>query len=219
MHSIIAIDGFTASGKSFLAARIVSELAAEGRASVVLSTDDFIKYRRNDRTASPEQYRNHRDWYDLDRLAAIVGMLRAVAPVDMTLHQLYNHATGERDGVRSLKVSERATVIVEGMYALAARIPYSYRIILVAPHPALQDRSVLRDTSMRSVALPVAVERYWTNNGAGYQRTLSAALSDADLVADTGELSAPEIVLCSSLGIQRPHSLVAPRYMPHVSAR
>lgn len=207
----INIDGFTATGKSSLAIAISSELNKIDFATEVLSTDDFIRFSRGEIDVSMKDFLNHKNWYDLQRLSAIIFDIRRSVPVDFVLNNLYDHVTGLLNASKKISIDTGSIIIIEGMYAMELDLAPAYRIVLVAQHEELQKR-VLERASARGVARSIAKERYWVHNGAIYQSSLAAAITGADLIVDTTDMTRPEIVALKN-DPQEKYVYILDRYM------
>jgi uridine kinase len=114
---VVAIEGLIGSGKSTAAETLLAELGA-GR---MLSTDLFILVPRSawrSQAAGPEI--DLSTWYDIPRLADLLLQVRRGSSV--RIERLYDVRTGTFDLDMSFDAGAIRLILVEGLFALHARI-------------------------------------------------------------------------------------------------
>jgi uridine kinase len=195
----VCIDGFTGTGKTVLGEAIAATLISGGIPVISLCTDHFIRFTREERKSNPALKENHQAWYNLKRLQNIAITLGESGPLDLILHDLYNHTTGRVDLSTSISVNQKTGLVIEGMYALQLTLSPLYTVVLVADHHELQKRVYERDRLVRGIDAEESEKRYWIHNGLVYQTHLATKIKEANLVVDTTNFTEPSIITSSQV--------------------
>ncbi|MCA9397370.1 hypothetical protein KC573_00950, partial [candidate division WWE3 bacterium] len=139
---LIAVDGLYGAGKTTLARSILRALSTKGIETLLISTDDFMKYSRQERRLTRDRFLDHPNWYDMEDICAFVEIVKKPGTEKVHLVQLYNHVNGEKDRELTLLMSSVKGIILEGMYALHQLVyPYvDLSLMLVAGDNVLMER-------------------------------------------------------------------------------
>jgi uridine kinase len=183
---VLAIDGYSAAGKSTLARAVLRRLLSAGHVGLLLGTDDFMRLSRPQRVIGPGRYADHGDWYDIPRTEGVLRDLRQRRRGTLHLSGLYNHATGELDASRDIQLDGIDVVVLEGMYAIhpLLRPHLELALLVIAQHETLLRRSIYRDQVERGLPEQLVRERFLSINGPIYQLYEKTTRATADLVLD-----------------------------------
>jgi len=186
---IICIDGFYGAGKTTFANLLCTRMIQLGESCLVISTDDFMKYSRQERMQYKRRYFDHPNWYDIPKLRALLYELKNHCPEEVSLVGVYNHGNGELDRKVTFKPCELDCIIIEGVYGLHAslRAFIELGIFLKANHQILQSRVMVRDQTERGLHEALIASRYWIINGEKYQNYAARESVHADLIIDNSE--------------------------------
>ncbi|MBZ0285260.1 MAG: hypothetical protein K8L97_31290 [Anaerolineae bacterium] len=199
---VVSVDGYYGVGKSRFADELRKNLELLDQTAVVLSTDQFMRFSRKDRTIDYSRYTNHYNWYDLDKVLRAIDFLLQSRPSIIRFEQLYNHKTGELDDFVEITVTERMITILEGMYAthsyLSGKVNFS--VLLVSDHDTLLDRVLTRDHIERGLEETYIRERYSIINGNHFEVYVREQMQNVELVIDNTSLTTCTILHGKELG-------------------
>lgn len=187
---VIGIDGFYGAGKSTLAKFLGNALRNNNTRSLLLETDDFMKFSRKERMAFQDRYLDHTGWYNLDEIRNTIKKIKQSESSTIELSNLYDHKTGELDKKKVLSLEQGFQfMILEGMYAIHPRFAdlINYKIVLIGDHSDLQQRVLRRDHLDRGIEPQVVLARYEIINGDVFKGYLRSVLHECNIVFDTSK--------------------------------
>jgi len=199
---LVLLAGGSSAGKTTTAKRLCTQLRVNGRAAILLSTDDyFVEGSRYPRDENGNLDYEHVECVDIARLSHDVNaLLRGEAIVerrfDFAAHDGY-------DTERRFTLPEGGIVAIEGIHALNPRLTdgvdeaLKFRV-LIEPKPSLQPipgmaiassdarflRRIVRDRHFRKTE-PADTVRQWPNVLAGEQKWIVPFMGLADARFDS----------------------------------
>lgn len=208
----VAIDGFTAAGKTSFGHELAAALRQRGRCTLRASLDDFKNPWREarelgyDRVSGEGFYRNAPDFRSAREL-----LLRPAGPSGSGKVVLCAHdpLTGEDHRDKAVVAPADAVLIVDSAFAFRPEYNefWDYRIWLdVDPGMALV-RGIARDTQMEGVAEATRVHRDRYHAAERIYLAEVNPMSLADLIIDNRDFASPRVC---SLPLSRGRDVTAP---------
>jgi uridine kinase len=191
---VIGIAGGTASGKTWLAARLARALGP--RRCVVIAHDRYYR----DRPGLSAAARRKVDYdcpaaFETTLLLKHLRELRAGRPVAAPV---YNYATHRR-AAETTTLAPAPVIIVEGLFVLAdarLRRAFDLKIFVHTPSDLRLLRRIRRDTAERGHALAEVLDRYEHHARPGHERHVEPSRAHADLLWDqSADTNFPAILL------------------------
>ena len=179
---VIGIAGGTASGKTWLAARLARALGP--RRCIVIAHDRYYR----DRLGLSAAARRKLDYdcpaaFETTLLIKHLRELCAGRPVEAPV---YDYATHRR-ATATTTLAPAPVIIVEGLFVLAdarLRRAFDLKIFVHTPADLRLLRRIRRDTSERGHSLAEVLDRYEHHARPGHERHVEPSHAHADLVWD-----------------------------------
>jgi uridine kinase len=194
----VAIDGFTAAGKTSFGHELAAALRRRGRATLRASFDDFKNPWREarelgyDRITGEGYYRNAYDFRSAREL-----LLRPAGPGGSGQVVLCAHdpLTGEDHRDQVVTAPPDAVLIVDSVFALRPEYDgfWDYRIWLEVDPQVSLDRGIARDVAMEGLDEATRVHRDRYHAAERIYLAEAEPRSRADVVIDNGDFAHPYI--------------------------
>ena len=195
----IAVDGYTASGKTTFANELAAAVRDLGRSTLRASFDDFKKPWRDavdkgyDRVSGEGYYRNAPDFESAREL-----LMRPAGPAGSGLVVLCAHdpLTGEDHRAVVIEAPTDAVLIVDSVFALRPEYVeyWDLTIWLDIPQELALERGIERDTAMEGAAEAERVHRDRYHASERIYLAEADPISLADIVVDNSRFDQPRIV-------------------------
>lgn len=184
--ALLCIDGYYGAGKTTLANFLIRKANAWNKNVLLISTDEFMRYSRSDRSLFWDRYSDHPNWYDISKLTDCLDYLFSHRDMSIQVTNLYDHKTGELCNTRNFSLRGNNLIILEGMYACHKLIQSfrSFGILLTGNHSVLLSRTIHRDRYERDLDEDFTRSRYWIINGPPYQQYIESIKGEVDLSID-----------------------------------
>lgn len=195
----MAVDGYTAAGKSTFADELAEEIRSRGRSTLRASLDDFKRPWRDalqqgyDRTSGEGYYRNAHDFDSARELLLEPAGKDGDGRVALCAH---DPLTGEDH--RDIRVDAPATavLITDGVFALRPEYNeyWEYRIWLHVPRDVSLRRGIARDTDMEGREEAERIHRDRYQRAERIYLAQAKPLEKADAVVDNTDFAQPQIL-------------------------
>jgi uridine kinase len=150
MIRFYGLDGGQGSGKTTYAAKLIDQLKTQTKSPVqYIETDDFLSERHTREHLEEDFFRipsNRRKLWDFERMGTILHKLRHSAG-NLTIHGLYNRATGKHDRSTSFELNSDTIILVGGPYLLEPEMKGLFQrlMFLNVPEDIRRERVVKRN--------------------------------------------------------------------------
>ncbi len=181
---VIGIAGGTASGKTTLAKKLISESAEFGTA--ILRLDDYYRDRPELSYAEKEKLNyDHPDSFDVDLLVSHLIALKKGKTIEHPVYDFVNHARS----TKTVVVHPAPVIILEGIMIFAIekiRKQCDFRIFVDTPADIRLLRRIQRDIEERGRALDSVIEQYLSTVRPMHDSFVEPSKIYADIIVPEG---------------------------------
>lgn len=203
----VAIDGYTAAGKTSFGHELASAIRSRSRTTLRASLDDFknpwqeARERGYDRLSGEGYYRNAYDFHAIRDLLLGPAGPRGSGQVVLCAH---DPLTGEDHRAKTIPAPSDAILIVDSVFAFRPEYNdlWDYRIWIDVDAETALKRGIERDTEREGLDGATRVHRDRYHAAELIYIAEVQPLSLADIIIDNRDFSQPHIVS----GDRRPHT-------------
>ena len=191
LPTLVAVDGFTAAGKTTLANELATIVRLAGRPAIRASADDFHRAeaaRHSQGRLSPEGY--YEDSFDYEGLVRLL-----LTPLGSSGNRRF--VTTNQPNTPTWTAANNAILIVDGVFLLRPELEpwWDYSIFVDIPASLSLERGLARDTGVLGEEVEVRKlyeERYLPGEELYMERVNPRA--KADVIVDNADPSEPLLV-------------------------